>query len=64
MEPTPIKGGMGGVRSCWIFEEVPHLPLCGCCVAQSSFADLHAYTDLLSNLGQKFLNFSIAPLEQ
>ncbi len=30
--------------SCWILKGVPHHPLCGCCAAQSNFAELHAHT--------------------
>ena len=52
------------VQSSWIFEGVPHHPLCGCCAAQTNFAELHAHTALMSNAGQRFLVFYIAAAKQ
>jgi len=56
--------GVGGVRSGWFFEGVPLHPLCGCCAAQSNVAVPHAHTALMSNVGQRSLNFYIAAAEQ
>ena len=39
-------------------------PLCACCAAQSNFAELHAHTALMSNVGQRLLDFYIAAAEQ
>ena len=64
MEPTPISGGTGWVRSVLAgFWKAP-TPLCGCCAAQSNFAEPNTHTTLLSNVGQRFLDFYIAAKEQ
>ena len=56
--------GYGRVRSGWIFEGVPHHPLCGRSAVQTNFAELHANFVLMSNVRQRFLNFYIAATEQ
>ena len=66
MEPASNYGG-AGVRwgQVWLdFEGVPHYPLCGCCTAQSIFAESHTHTTVMSNVGQRSLNFYIAAKEQ
>ena len=68
MEPTPISGGAGvlGLGLARFLKGCPttHYPLCGCCAARSYFAEQHAHTALLSNVGQRFLDFYIAAAEQ
>ncbi len=54
--------GGTGVKSGWIIER--GYPLCGCCAARSSFAELDAHTALLSNVGQRLQDFYIAAAEQ
>ena len=65
MEPNQFRGV--GVRwgEVWLgFDEVHHHPLCGCCAAQPNFAELHAHTALMSNVGHGVLNFYIVATKQ
>jgi hypothetical protein len=56
--------GMGGVGLGRISEGIPHYPLCRCCATQPNLADLHAHNALMSNVGQRCLNFYIVAAEQ
>jgi hypothetical protein len=60
MAPTPISrcAGGTGVKSGRNFKAPS--PLCTCCAAQPNFAELHAHTSRMSNVGQRFLDFYIS----
>lgn len=55
-----VRWGLAGLE----FEgKAPTQVVCTWCAAKPNFAELHAHTALLSNVGQRFLNLYIAAAE-